>query len=131
MNSKAKRPRIVITEITIELMVCSLLLALSFRLVSVPLLFLYIALRLFWWPRTARLALCVGLLFVASLVQPIDVYLGSARYRRFGTPTHGLRFVPVVFGLSNHSHLRELYKEYICGGCCAPAIEPKWVLTWN
>jgi hypothetical protein len=131
MNPEAERPRIVIAEIAIELMICALLLASSFRLVSVSLLFLYLALRVLRWPQTGRLALCVGLLFIASEVQPLDVSFGSTRYRRFGTPGHGLQFVPVVFGLPNHVFLREHYKEYICGGCCAPVIEPKWVLTWN
>ena len=131
MRLQATRPVIVFADIVIELTIGVLLLASSFRLLSVPFLFLYAVLRVIRWPTSKRLVLCVGLLFIVSIIQPIDISFGNTRYMRVGTPGHGLHFVPVVFGLPNHVSLREHYKEYMCGGCCAPIIEPKWVLTWN
>jgi hypothetical protein len=128
MNAGRHGP--VIIEVALETLTGAVLLASSFRLVSVPFLFLFAMVRAVRWPRSGRLAVCLGVLFIVSVVQPVDISLGG-RYTFFGTPGRGLRFVPVVFGLPNHVYLRERYIEYACGGCSAPIIEPKWILKWN
>jgi hypothetical protein len=65
MHAETKEP--VIVNMAIELLIGALLLSAAFRLVSVPLLFLYVALRLFWRLRhSSRLVLSIAMLFVVS-----------------------------------------------------------------
>jgi len=112
--------------------VCPLLLALSlfwlllaFRWVSLFLLVLVVALRLFlpWHSRGRRLAV-VWALFVVSTFLPVDISFQETP----GPP----RFVRLVYGLPGPELVEEAAMGHVVlGGCVVDGLEPKWVLVWR
>jgi hypothetical protein len=110
-----------------------LIMSLSFRLLSVPLLLLYVAL-LILWPRhrSNLLLLCVALVLVTSALQPLDVGFGGyALGKRYGNPRAGLHLAPFIAGCPAHFTLRQQYAEYFCADRWMSPLSPAWILLWN
>jgi hypothetical protein len=130
----AEPQRLGIVNAIVEVAILLLIMTLSFRLLSVPLLLLYLALLAFWsGHRNNLLLICVGLLLVTSALQPLDVGLSGYPFgMRYGSPRPGLHFAPFVAGCPAHASLRQHYREYFCAEArWVSPMTPAWLLVWN
>lgn len=131
MSAEPKRLGLVnrIVEVAILLLIMSL----SFRLLSVLFLLLYLALLIFWARHQSNLLLISAfLVFVASALQPLDVGFGGyALGKRYGSPRTGLHLAPFVASCPAHFTLRQHYAEYFCADHWMSPLSPTWILVWN
>ena len=117
-------------EFVFALLISAFFLSQAFHLISIP--FLLVWVYAYWSPRqwfSQTRALCAWSIFFATLFVPIDVDVGL--YGRRGKSPGGIHFVRNVPGMPMPTLLIERYGEYISAGCCAGALEPRWVLVWN
>jgi hypothetical protein len=120
-------------RISLEVAILLLIMSLSFRLLSIPLLLVYVALLIFWARHHSNLLLIsVFLFFVVSALQPLDVDFGGyALGKRYGTARTGLHIAPFVAGCPAHATLRQHYAEYFCAERWMSPLSPNWILVWN
>lgn len=70
-------------------------------------------------------------LFVAAILIPVDVYVPGFHGPLFDSKHSGLRFVYVVHGRPRIQRCRELYGEFIAGGCIVGLHDTRWRLVWD
>jgi hypothetical protein len=104
----------------------------AFRLTS-AFLFIVLVLLYAFFPRhrSRRALIATYVLFILSMLLPIDVGLAGYRASHHGTRKSGLRLVRYVTGLGAARVGVERYGEVITGGCVRQHYDPKWILIWD
>lgn len=114
-----------LSEVIVVLFVSFIL---SFRLISLPILFAAVVLARRAGRRSGR-AVALRWAFFLSLLSPVDVNV-LGMYRCGGVHRSGPRLVRCVVGLPAHTALISRYGEYYSLGCSPyTANPPRWMLV--
>jgi hypothetical protein len=106
------------------------LVALQFRIISLPFLLLWICLLgSYGWHKRNWLIVAGIAVFFLSTFSPVDLYVPGWSGPHFGKARPGTRLVRQVKGMPMISRCEEKYGEFIAGGCCVKGYEAPWLLV--
>ncbi len=129
---KAETIKGAVVILALLLLIAFWLLALQFRILSLPFLLLWICLvASYRWHKRNWLIVAGIAAFFLSTFSPVDLYVPGWSGPHFGKARSGTRLVRQVMGMAMISRCEEKYGEFIAGGCCVRGYEAPWLLVFD
>ena len=129
---KAETMKGAVAFVALLFLIAFWLVALQFRMLSLPFLLLWICLvASYGWHKRNWLVAAGIAAFFLSTFSPVDVYVPGWSGPHFGKARSGTRLVRQVKGMPMISRCEEKYGEFIAGGCCVQGYEAPWLLVFG